>query len=73
MQSHRFRKVIRLLQQITHHTSSFNAEVLAMEARDFVISKTLRHHLLDFADNPAHFEEDDVFLEQLIKELKLEI
>ena len=73
MRSRKFRKVIYLLQQVTHHTSTDDVEVLAMEARDFVISKSLRNHLLDLAENSVHFEQDEIFLEQLIKELKLEL
>ncbi len=73
MKSHTFRKVVYLLQQITHRNSSNNVELMAMEARDAVISKSLRQHLLDLADNPAHFEEDEIFLEMLLKELKLEV
>ena len=73
MRNSMFREVTDLLKEITHNTSSKKVEVLAMEARDVVISKTLRNRLLDFADNPAHFEEYERFLEQLIRELKLEL
>lgn len=72
MQNFRVREVISLLQQITHRKSD-DLVSLALEARDAVVSKRLRSRLLDFAERPAYYEDDEVFMDLLIRDLKLEL
>ena len=73
MLSYRSSKVIRLLQQLTNHPSSTDVVQLCWEARELATSDLLCHHLLELAECPMRYDDDEGFLDTIIQELQYEL
>lgn len=69
--NYKFKKIISLLQQLTH-SNSVDAEILYSESKG-LLSFSLDERLFEVISNPAKFEEEDEFLNDIIRDLKDEI
>ena len=71
MSSYLLIEIIHLLQRLTHSNST-NLEQLYYESRD-LLSPLLAADLLTLCSNPARYDDDQDFLEDIIQELKAEL
>lgn len=69
--NYKLRKILCLLQQLTH-SNSIVGEELYLEAKD-LLSESLANRIFELTCNPAQFEDDDVFLDGVIQDLKNEV
>lgn len=69
--NYKLKKILCLLQHLTHSNST-DGEELYLEAKD-LLSESLANRIFELTCNPAQFEDDDVFLDGIIQELKNEV
>ena len=69
--NYKLKKILCLLQHLTHSNST-DGEKLYLEAKD-LLSESLANRIFELTCNPAQFEDDDVFLDGVIKDLKNEV
>lgn len=67
----KFGRIISLMQRITHSDSA-NAEYLYTEIKDR-LPDSLSDQLFDLINDPIDYEENDLFLDEIIQGLKAEL